>query len=94
MQVGDVVWEVPVSVTLAVQEKSKEYKPIPGTVIYIHPKKRFYVAAFSFGSYTIRESFFFPIKKVGDKNENNRNYEREGWRRKNNHNCKYGKRTG
>ena len=92
MQLGDVVWEVPISLALAVKEN--EYKPIPGTVIYIHPKKRFYVVEFAFGANLIRESFFFQIKKVGSNNENNRNHECKRWRRKNNHNCKHVKRIG
>ena len=93
MQVGDVIMAVPVALTLNVKEKEQEYQPIPGTVVFIHPKRRFYVLEFSFGAYKIRESFFFHVKKVGSNYENNSDHERQGRRRKNNHNCKYGERT-
>ena len=58
-------------------------------VIYIHPRRRFYVLEFSFsgilGETKVREAFKFPIKERGLNNANHSNHEREGWRRKDNH---------
>lgn len=31
-----------------------------GTVVWIHPQRRFYVVEFRFGGRTFREAFYFP----------------------------------
>ena len=57
MQIGDVVYLHP--------SQSKPGEVHPGTVVYIHPLRRFYVAEFSFERMPgmvrrYRESFYFP----------------------------------
>ena len=57
MQIGDVVYLHP--------SQSKPGEVHPGTVVYIHPLRRFYVAEFSFermdgAVLSYRETFYFP----------------------------------
>lgn len=41
-------------------------KTMTGTVVYIHPARRFYVVEFETETGTFRESFYFPNRR-GDK---------------------------
>ena len=64
MQIGDVIYLHP--------STSTGGKVYPGKVVYIHPKRRFYVAEFSFTRMdgvvqSFRESFFFQ-DRAGDPN--------------------------
>ena len=59
MQIGDVVAVLPETLSLAVDSKTKKNKPMRGTVVYIHPKKRIYTVRFDFGRYSARECFRF-----------------------------------
>lgn len=34
-----------------------------GTVVYIHPERRFYVVEFDLGDCKIRESYYFPGRR-------------------------------
>lgn len=59
MQVGDTVTVVPQMLDFNLRNKTAEApQPMTGTVIYIHPKGRFYVVEFAFRfGYTVREAF-------------------------------------
>lgn len=66
MQMGDIVNACPKLLTLAVEDGKRKYTPIPGRVVYIHPKQRFYVLEFTFGTNRVRESFFFLPEMEND----------------------------
>ena len=63
MQLGDVIMARPELLSLDMQDNKREYTPIPGKVVFIHPRHRFYTLEFKFRGNTIRESFFFPQKR-------------------------------
>ena len=59
MVVGDKVMMTP---TTMVDELNRMVKDkVPGTVVYIHPRRRFYTVEFRFGNSAIRESFPVPL---------------------------------
>lgn len=37
-----------------------------GTVVYIHPQRRFFSVEFKFKYYSFRQSFYFPARAAGD----------------------------
>ena len=37
-----------------------------GTVVYIHPARRFYVVEFDPGGHKVRESYYFPNRRGGN----------------------------
>ena len=57
VNVGDTVYE-----RLQIGE-SKTNKAYKGTVIYVHPKKRFYRVEFNLPSGTVRECFIIEPKR-------------------------------
>lgn len=54
--IGDKVIVTPLTGHRSIFELSN--KPYPGTVVYVHPKGRFYTVIFAFGGRSFRESFF------------------------------------
>ena len=57
MKVGDKVIRTPQSFAdFDIETRKTVQRPLRGNVMYIHPKKRFYVVEFESG---IRESFMF-----------------------------------
>lgn len=55
MQIGDKVWMMP---TAMVDEHNRPVKDkLSGTVIFVHPKRRFYTVEFDTRGGRIRESF-------------------------------------
>lgn len=59
MQNGDVIAVLPETLSLTVDPKTKKNQPMRGTVVYIHPKKRFYTVRFDFGRHSVLECFRF-----------------------------------
>lgn len=57
-RVGDEVLAIPMTFGKAT-EKNQQPQPLSGTVVYIHPQRRFYVVEFEFRPYRIREAFRF-----------------------------------
>ena len=89
MQIGDYVRAILTELSRDVDHRTKEPIPMVGKIIYIQPRRRFYVLEFSFSGIfwetKVREAFKFPIKERGLNNANHSNHEREGRRWKNNH---------
>lgn len=87
MQIGEYVTAIPTELSCDVDRRTKEPVPMTGKVVFIHPRRRFYVLEFAFkNGNKVREAYKFPIKERGQQHEDNRSHEREGWRRKNRHN--------
>lgn len=58
MYIGQHVTETPQTLYFNLHDKSEQrIRPMPGTVVWIHPKGRFYVVEFDFGRYSVREAF-------------------------------------
>ena len=60
MKLGDIVMARPKLLTLEFDKGSRRHRPIPGTVVFIHPAGRFYTLEFKFRNNIVRESFFLP----------------------------------
>ena len=93
MQIGDYVRAIPTELSCDVDRRTRDPVPMTGRVIFIHPRRRFYVLEFTFsgmfGEKKVREAFKFPIEERGlDKHENNSDHERERRSWKNNNNRK------
>lgn len=88
--------ECPTLIHLEVHEDEKSYKPMPGTVVYIHPERRFYVVDFYFRGNHVRETFYFPAENMEEGREHARNlyHERKRRRWKNRHRRKHGGNSG
>lgn len=44
----------------------REPERYTGTVVYIHPERRFFTVEFKFANGKFRQSYFFPAKAAGD----------------------------
>lgn len=64
MKIGDKLVRIPAVNTL---NHEKRPRTLPCEVIYIHPKRRFYVVRFDFPEFgrSFREAYFFP-DRLGD----------------------------
>lgn len=57
MKIGQKVQRFPVSFAEQDGKKSKNKRPMTGTVAYIHPAGRFHIVEFQVRGQTVRESF-------------------------------------
>lgn len=58
MKLGDIVKTKPMTVTLNADPEGRKVKGIPsGVVVYIHPKRRFYVLEYTARGGKFREAF-------------------------------------
>jgi hypothetical protein len=87
MKPGDIVMARPKLLKLEVDKATGGYRPIPGTVVFVHPTGRFYTLEFKFGKNIVRESFFSLPEQEQEIYENDRDNEREGRRRQDGHHC-------
>jgi len=65
LTVGSKVREKITSATATGMLDPELTKKVTGTVVYIHPQKRFYTVRFDFPKGTIHESYYFP-ERIGD----------------------------
>lgn len=93
MRIRDVVTAIPTELGCEYDAHYKVLKPMEGKVVYIHPRKRFYVLEFEFSLGAnvnkVREAFEFPAEERGKQYANDCSDECEGRRRKNRYNRKH-----
>lgn len=85
MKIGDTMLVVPEF--LSQGDGHDDERKVRGTVIYVHPRQRFCVLRFDFSKNSVREAFVIKTDTMerGKEYANDRDYERQGWRRKDSH---------
>lgn len=82
-KIGDVINFIPEALRYCKEGGYIKTKTVPGVVVWIHPQRRFMVLERRIApGLCYRESIFIKSGR-NQTNENNRNYEPEGRRRKN-----------